>query len=70
MINIIEGWSKHILNEFGITEPPKFAIDRMEICKTCDEFEDNSKVCGNCGCYLEPKTLVKNEHCPLNKWQQ
>jgi hypothetical protein len=67
MINIIEGWSKRILNEFGITEPKQFSIDRMNICKTCPKKEGD--ICTGCGCYLQAKTLVKNETCPLNKWE-
>jgi hypothetical protein len=68
MINIIEGWSKYLLNEFKITEPSKLSIDRLDICNNCDSRSND--MCKECGCYIPAKTLVKNEHCPLNKWQQ
>jgi hypothetical protein len=68
MINILEGWTKHILNEFGLTEVPQFAQYRMSECNKC-EWKNND-MCKACGCYLPAKTLVKSENCPLNKWQQ
>lgn len=76
MINIIEGWSKHLLNEFGLTEVPEFSIKRMDECNKCEESVSNpynsseteKKWCGRCGCYNPAKTLVKSEFCPIYKW--
>jgi hypothetical protein len=67
MINIIEGFTKKILIEFGFSVPPKYAVERMKICEGCDQNKD--KVCQECGCYLEAKTLVEREKCGLNKWE-
>lgn len=41
---------------------------RYQICKSCDRFNNMLKLCGECGCFMPMKTLMKNESCPLNKW--
>jgi hypothetical protein len=75
--NIIEGFSKHLLNEFGLAEAPEFAKGRLNICNGCDKrvpnpFNDEEKEkkwCGGCGCFIPAKVLVKNEKCPKELWQ-
>ena len=74
--NIIEGWCKHLLNHYGLTEAPDFAKQRLEECNKCDKRttnpfneEDKQKnFCGKCGCLIQAKVLVKNEFCPVFKW--
>lgn len=68
MKNIIEGWTKKLLGSMGLYEAPPYAFDRAVVCGSCDREEKG--VCTMCGCYLEAKTLVKSETCPLNKWHQ
>lgn len=44
---------------------------RMEQCKKCSEIlylTKNISECNICGCFLDAKTRVKEEKCPLNKW--
>ncbi len=75
--NIVKGWSKHLLNEFGFTEPPEYAVKRLEQCSKCEfavsnPFNDSEKdksFCGVCKCYNPAKVLVKNEKCPKELWQ-
>lgn len=51
-------------------------IDRNCSCRLCSSrwylfsFADRDYVkrCKICGCFLYPKTLLKNERCPLGKW--
>jgi hypothetical protein len=42
----------------------------MPICKKCEHIENTKlgDICGLCGCILESKTRVEDEHCELNKW--
>ena len=54
--------------------------ERRKICLECDEymvkFRDRTVVslqnfkgtCGKCGCWLKPKTAIKDFKCPLGKW--
>lgn len=45
-------------------------IARLNICKRCVNKEHTSfgDVCSLCGCILDNKTRIKEEHCELNKW--
>jgi hypothetical protein len=75
--NIIEGFSKHLLNEMGFTEVPEYAQARLDECNKCEkrvsnpynEEDKEMKWCGQCGCFLPAKTLVKSEFCPIYKWR-
>lgn len=41
---------------------------RLAICKTCEHFVDNPMKCRKCGCFLNLKTRLETEHCPIAKW--
>jgi len=58
---ILKSWWKMIKGE-----TTKLSIQRMKICKECDERI--GAICGKCGCILEAKVLDDEEKCPLNKW--
>lgn len=36
---------------------------------TCNECTPDSDICPGCGCFKVPKSKVKSEKCPQNKWQ-
>lgn len=46
------------------------ATKRLKICNTCSSKVQTSvgKVCNECGCILENKTRIEDEHCDLCKW--
>lgn len=46
------------------------ADSRLAICNKCEHKITNKlgDICGECGCILNSKTRVKDEHCELNKW--
>ena len=52
-----------------ITASDEIYKQRVEICKSCDKFDDIEKVCMACGCPIGPKTRAITESCPLGKWQ-
>lgn len=41
---------------------------RMEICRTCVNFNEDSQTCRKCGCNLPWKTRLQTEHCPIQLW--
>jgi len=41
---------------------------RINICTTCELFENNR--CKKCGCYLAAKRKIATESCPIGKWGQ
>lgn len=55
------------------------AMDRMEVCLTCEHRDEGANKCKVCGCFLDLKVICatnwnpkknRNEvtHCPLGKW--
>ncbi len=53
---------------FGINQD--LATTRLNICNTCPHKLQTSvgEVCDECGCILENKTRIEDEHCDLCKW--
>lgn len=45
----------------------ELSAERMKICNTCDQLR-NGLSCNICGCFVDAKTRVPEESCPLNKW--
>ena len=43
-------------------------INRLTICKDCDEFNSEKWSCRRCGCYLDKKAKMNTENCPDDKW--
>ena len=41
---------------------------RLSICKACEFFEASPMKCRKCGCFLNLKTRLETEHCPIAKW--
>lgn len=43
---------------------------RFQQCNKCKYLvnEKNKKICGLCGCFLDLKTTVQSEKCPIGKW--
>lgn len=64
--HIIKGWY-YSLRGFNY----ELAEQRMEQCKKCSEIlylTKNVTECNICGCFLDAKTRVEEEKCPLKKW--
>lgn len=57
---------------FNITEKHEnLAEERLEICNHCDKkinIKYVGDVCDICGCILDNKTRIEDEHCDLCKW--
>lgn len=45
---------------------------RLEICAQCHRQGSRfrQKICTLCGCFLDLKTKLKTEECPLLKWKK
>jgi len=64
--HIIVGTYNNIFNK-----NQQIAKPREEICKMCSHRENLmgiGTICNICGCVIESKTTVKDEHCPIDKW--
>lgn len=65
LINIIKGTYYNIFNK-----KQDLADKRLKICNKCSmRIRTNlGDICDHCGCILDSKTRVEDEHCELNKW--
>ena len=63
--NIIKGWFFKLFNI-----ETDLAQIRLAICGQCPNKIRTSlgDACGECGCILDAKTRVEDEHCDLDKW--
>lgn len=51
----------------GFKMAPKPVRDeRLTICKGCEKYNEGR--CLSCGCFLDYKTSIAAEKCPLDKW--
>ena len=71
MNNLISNFSHSLLNHIQsgfkqVDSDTKQA--RLEICKTCDQYDSSLIRCNNCGCFLLIKAAWASEDCPLKKW--
>lgn len=41
---------------------------KLDICKQCDKFNNTTKMCGICHCFMPAKTRLPGQHCPIDKW--
>jgi hypothetical protein len=43
-------------------------IDRYQVCKSCEDFNNLIKLCNNCKCFMPVKVQFKKSKCPKGKW--
>ena len=46
----------------------KMSEDRLNVCRSCEHFEENTSRCKQCGCFMELKTRIPFVECPVGKW--
>lgn len=49
--------------------PEEVAEKRLNICLACDKLKMPLKQCGECFCFINFKTKVRQEQCPIGKWK-
>jgi hypothetical protein len=52
----------------GFPTSSDISKQRMDICRKCYFYNKPSGRCNHCGCYLELKTKMLNQKCPIDKW--
>lgn len=43
---------------------------RADICKGCEHYLAETKVCNKCGCWLKAKVWLPFATCPEGKWNE
>ena len=63
--NIIVGTYRNIFNK-----NIDLAIRRLKYCDKCEHkiLFMGQYICNQCGCILESKVRVEDEHCIIDKW--
>ena len=63
--NIIIGTYRNIFNK-----NQDLATQRLKHCNKCEHkmFFMGQYICDQCGCILESKVRVEDEHCMIDKW--
>jgi len=41
---------------------------RMQVCHSCESYNEILKQCKECKCFLFLKAFLKSSKCPLEKW--
>lgn len=41
---------------------------RLEICTNCEFLFQATQQCKKCGCFVQAKTWLPSQRCPVNKW--
>jgi len=71
VVNLARNFGNSVINHIadGLKQAPEEEFNkRMNICKSCDQYDSVSIRCNNCGCFLKVKASWNSEKCPLNKW--
>jgi len=51
----------------SVNADPDVIKDRQAICGECEHMTNNR--CAKCGCWLQYKTILRAEKCPVGKWE-
>lgn len=66
-VNFTKSAAEHIADGMKNTEKTQ-QEERMDICRGCEFFIEETERCSKCGCYLQLKTKWRGAKCPLKKW--
>ena len=58
---------KSVMEGNSVNADPDVIKGRQAICKECEHMSNNR--CAKCGCWLQYKTILRAEKCPINKWE-
>jgi len=47
---------------------PEIHAKRWEICQACEHLYKVTNSCRKCGCFMEVKTWMATQRCPIKKW--
>jgi len=63
---------KNALQSGSLMVSEEIKTQRLEICKSCEWYDDNNEhsKCKKCGCFVLPKVAFAIDSCPENKWGQ
>jgi hypothetical protein len=63
--NFAKAVAEHVGDGLTRVQPEQLEA-RLQVCTLCDVRRDTR--CAACGCFLEPKAIMRSSACPLGKW--
>ena len=58
---------KSVMGGNSINADPDVIKERQSVCGECEHMTNNR--CSKCGCWVNYKTILRAEKCPINKWE-
>lgn len=55
-------------NRAEVIASPQLADKRLEVCERCPFFEEESRQCNVCTCFVDLLVELKGERCPKGFW--
>lgn len=65
----IEQTAADALESINVKVKGHIQKERYDICLSCDKLYLPSKTCKVCGCFMNIKTWMPKQSCPLKKWE-
>lgn len=59
---------KQALSSNALLVSEEVKQQRLEICKTCEFYDESQVRCKHCGCFLQQKAGFALDSCPIQKW--
>lgn len=48
---------------------PDNQMRRVAVCRACPMFFAETRQCGHCSCFVDVKSMLTTERCPLGLWE-
>lgn len=68
LIELVQDTIVDVVNGEEVFSTDELKTKRMEICKSCEHYNESHNRCMKCGCFLDQKVSLNSARCPLNKW--
>lgn len=60
------GYAK--IRGYSVFTPPDVHEKRVQACENCPKMTEDRQ-CLICGCFIDAKTAISTESCPLGSWR-
>lgn len=58
----------HLLDKIKVS--PEIQKARYDICLGCEKLYKPTSTCRLCGCFMQLKTWMPEQSCPIDKWSK
>ena len=54
-----------LLNPKKSRSSEELSNERLEICRVCEWYKENTNQCKKCGCFMKLKVILQEAKCPI-----